>query len=212
MAKNSYKHIYEYVTAVAVIISLVAKFIQLVAERDRLLEFFISTSALIYSYYFLVHSFKATFPVLITPIFAYFIYWAIILTIPKKKQSSEIHRDDETWWWNLTGWDFEEEVAKVFRKHGYKAKVTKKTGDNGVDIIMYKNKKKIIVQCKHYRDNATPESVRALWGVKDSFKADEVYLVASSGVSKQSLNFIKSKYPYYSLYTLNDIINLACSF
>ena len=74
---------------------------------------------------------------------------------------------------------------------------------------MYFNKKKIVVQCKHYKTQAAPESVRALWGIKDEFNADEVILVASSGVSKQSFKFINKRTPLYTLYTLQDIINMA---
>lgn len=212
MARHNYKHFYELVATVAVVVTLISKFIQVVAERDRLLEFFISTPALIYVYYALAHYTKAEFPVYLVPITIYCIYWSILIVSPKKSSyPSEVHWGDENWWWSLDGWDFEEEVAKVFRKHGYKAKVTKKTGDDGADIIMYKNKKKIIVQCKHYQGNATPESVRALWGIRDTFKADEVILVASSGVSEVSKKFIKKHSPCYTLYTLKDIIALACN-
>lgn len=205
-----HKHFYELITTVAVIVACLSKFIKVVAEKGRLVEFFISTPILIYTYYALYNYTSAAFPFYLIPITVYFLYWSIILTMPKKmKFNSEDHWADEDWWWSLNGWDFEEEVAKVFRKYGYKATVTKKTGDNGADIVMYFNKKKIIVQCKHYKTQAAPESVRALWGIKDEFNADEVILVASSGVSKQSLKFINKRTPLYTLYTLQDIINMA---
>lgn len=149
-------------------------------------------------------------PVLyLIPFTVYAIYWSIILTMPfYKKEDTEYHWADTEWWWNLDGWEFEEEVAKVFRKHGYKATVTKKTGDGGADIIMYKDKKKIIVQCKHYVNAVGPEPVRALWGIKGDLRGDEVYLIASSGVTKSAEKFIKSK-PVFHVYTLSDIVNLA---
>ena len=212
MASNNtrHKHFYELITTVAVIVAVLAKFVKVVAEKDRLVEFFISTPLLIYIYYSISHYIHAEFPVYLLPITAYFLYWSILLTMPKKTHfNTEVHWADEDWWWSLNGWDFEEEVAKVFRKHGYKADVTKKTGDNGADIIMYYKKRKIIVQCKHYKAQASPEAVRALWGIRDEFKADAVIMVASSGVSKLSLKFINKRKPLYTLYTLPDIINMA---
>lgn len=206
---NRYRNFYELVATVAVVVTLIAKFIKLVAEKGRLVEFFVSTTILISVYYVMAHH-TLDYLLYIYPFMIYAVLWSILLTAPKKQKfNSEVHWSDENWWWSLNGWDFEEEVAKVFRKYGYKATVTKKTGDNGADIIMYKNKKKIVVQCKHYQNQATPESVRALWGIKDEFKADEVILVASSGVSKQSLKFINKRAPLYTLYTLPDIINMA---
>ena len=213
MASNNYNYHrrrYELIVLLSVLIHLFSKFIKIVAEKNRLLEFFISTPILIYVYYAIAHYTNVEAPVYLLPFTMYCIYWTLLLTMPKRaKHNTEIHWADEEWWWSLNGWDFEEEVAKVFRKHGYKANVTKKTGDNGADIIMYKNKKKIVVQCKHYTAQATPESVRALWGIKDEFDADEVILVASSGVSKNSLKFINKRKPLYTLYTLSDIINMA---
>ena len=208
--RRHYRNLYNLVTVITFIVTLSAKFIKKVIEKERILEFVISTILVLYAYY-MISSYKISDYVIYTiPALIYAVYWIFIFNIPKRgKYNTEIHWADEDWWWSLDGWEFEEEVAKVFRKQGYKAKVTKKTGDSGVDIVMYKNKKKIIVQCKHYKDNASPESVRALWGVKEVFNADDVIMVASSGVSKGSLNFIDIHKPYYTLYTLRDIINFA---
>lgn len=205
---HKYKHSYGLVLAAVAVITALAKFIKAVTEKGRLVEFFITTPLLIAAYYYM--SKTTLHPVIyLIPITAYFIYWSIILAVPKRmKFNSENHWSDESWWWSLDGWDFEEEVAKVFRKYGYKAKVTRKTRDGGADIVMYFKKKKIIVQCKHYKETASPETVRALWGVRDEFNADEVILVASSGVSQPSLNFIKRR-RNYTLYTLQDIIRMA---
>ena len=60
-----------------------------------------------------------------------------------------------------------EEAARVFRLNGYKAKVTKKTGDGGIDILMYKNGKKIIAQSKHYTKPVGVSVARELNGIKD---------------------------------------------
>jgi restriction system protein len=46
--------------------------------------------------------------------------------------------------------EFEFFCAKLFELQGYKAKVTKATGDGGKDVILWKGKTKYYVECKHY--------------------------------------------------------------
>lgn len=116
---------------------------------------------------------------------------------------------DESWWWKLDGWQFEEEVGRVFRKNGYKVEVTKGTGDGGVDIIMYKDGLKYILQCKHYRKRLGPEAVRSLYGVKEQFKADRLIMVASSGLTPASQDFISRYSSIYKAYNLQDIIRMS---
>lgn len=131
-----------------------------------------------------------------------------------RKQQEEFERkrrNEISYWYSLSGWDFEKSVAKLFSQLGYRTKVTKGSGDGGVDIIMYKNNLKYIVQCKLYRGHkATPQEVRALWGVKDEFNADKVILIATDGVSQKSMEYI-DKRPDYELLTIDDIIRLNMS-
>ena len=115
---------------------------------------------------------------------------------------------DEQFWRSLNGWQFEQEVADVFAKHGFETEVTKGSGDGGVDIKMQKDNINYIVQCKNHINPVSPNDVRALWGVKDDFGADVAIMVASSGVTEMGLDFIKSK-PNYMLLTLPDIIRLS---
>ena len=62
---------------------------------------------------------------------------------------------------------FEHEVADVYRKLGYLAKVTKQSADGGIDIILSKNGRTSYVQCKHYAPT-TPvhvHEIREFFGV-----------------------------------------------
>lgn len=114
----------------------------------------------------------------------------------------------QAWWWTLDGWQFEYEVARVFRLNGFKATVTKGSGDGGVDIILKKDDYCAIVQCKHRQYPLSPEPVRALWGIKDDWGADEVIMVASSGLTSASFEFVRNK-PNYKVLNLNDIIRMS---
>lgn len=50
----------------------------------------------------------------------------------------------------MTGYEFEEFVAKLFRKMGYKADVTRASGDQGIDVIVQKNGRGTGIQTKCY--------------------------------------------------------------
>lgn len=117
--------------------------------------------------------------------------------------------NDRQFWYSLNGWQFEEEVADVFEKNGYKTEVTKGSGDGGVDIIMYKDGLKYIVQCKRYNGHkATPQELRALWGVMDDFRANVAIMVATDGITDMGRAFVSNK-PNYKVLTLDDIIEMS---
>ena len=115
---------------------------------------------------------------------------------------------NRNWWWTLDGWSFEEEVAEIFRLNGYLVEVTKKTGDGGVDLILWKDDEKTIVQCKHYTLPINVGFVRELNGVREDYRAQKVIMVASSGCTSQGYQFIKNK-PYYTILELDDIIEMG---
>lgn len=195
------------------------KFLVAVVRQNKLLEFFISTPilflALYGSYKFTEYNSSLSLPqyllCYVVPLFIYAFYWIIVLNSSKTvsyNKRANLNWSSKDWWWSLDGWEFEEEVARVFELNGYKTKVTKKSGDGGIDIIMYKNNYKYAVQCKHYQDEVPVEPIRALNGVKDDFGADILIIVASSGITKAGHDFIANK-PYIKLMTLNDIIEMG---
>lgn len=205
-------------------ITFITGFIVLAIKKGRTKELLISTPILIGVYWILVGLSSPTLPfadtiramsfpsvalTFVTPLIIYSLYWVWLLSNEKiTSVKANSNWSNKEWWWTLDGWEFEEEVAKIFRLNGYKAKVTKKTGDGGIDIILYKNDLKYVVQCKHYRNPVGPEPVRALWGVKDDFGADKVIMVASSGLTDSAYSFIEHKRDF-ELYNLEDIISMG---
>jgi HJR/Mrr/RecB family endonuclease len=55
----------------------------------------------------------------------------------------------------LSPYEFEEVVATIFRRHGFKVKTTKRSGDMGRDAIMYKDNEKYLLECKKYAKTTT---------------------------------------------------------
>ena len=127
----------------------------------------------------------------------------------KEKKLSQQYNYWKNYWnkQQKNGFKFEEAVGELYRKLGYKVKITKCTGDGGVDLIFKKDSQKIIVQCKAYKHQAGPEPVRALWGVKDDFRADSALFIAYAGVTTGAREFAIGK--DIKFVELNDLISLS---
>ena len=189
-------------------ILLCVAFVRKAHKAGRTLELIISLLALGGSYHlwWLLHSNLAWWTIFI-PIGIFSTIWYFLFQHEKitSTQANPMWAQ-ESWWWNLDGWEFEEEVAKVFRLNGYQAEVTQKTSDGGIDLLMHKDGETIIVQCKHYSNPVSVQVARELNGLKDDFKADKLILVASSGVTRSCREFLKNK-PYFQVLDLDDIIS-----
>ncbi len=79
------------------------------------------------------------------------------------------------YWRSLRATKFEDELANLFKSMGYSVQTTSRTGDHGIDLIIKKDGKTTIVQCKGQNNRATPEKVRELSGSRDLFKARHGY-------------------------------------
>lgn len=111
-------------------------------------------------------------------LFAY-VYWS-------KRRASQF-------WRSLSGLAFEQELAKVFRIVGYEAIVTSATGDKGIDIILRKDGKTGIVQCKARKGPVGPHVVRELLGSTVDFKAEFAMLASISGFTPAAIEFASEK-------------------
>ena len=139
----------------------------------------------------------------------FLVVWAIFIHWLEQSWVVPARWYDESWWWTLDGWQFEREVGLVFKRMGYKVEVTRGSGDGGVDIIMYKDGLKYIVQCKHYKRPLGPEAVRSLYGVRELFHADRMVMVASKGLTPGSREFVEIYKDVYVAYDLQDIIRMS---
>jgi hypothetical protein len=63
-------------------------------------------------------------------------------------QEQEHRRRQEAYWRGMSGVAFEKELARLFRSLGYKVSQTPRTGDGGVDLILRKDDRITVVQCK----------------------------------------------------------------
>ncbi|MBS1249537.1 MAG: hypothetical protein MAG431_01117 [Chloroflexi bacterium] len=76
--------------------------------------------------------------------------------------------------------EFEAVTAEIYRQMGYRAKVTGKTGDLGIDVLLAKDGEKIGVQCKHYKKPIGPSLIREFVGALEGARLEKGYFVTTS--------------------------------
>ena len=112
-------------------------------------------------------------------------------------------------WNSLNGFEFEKEIAKLFRKQGYDATVTSATADGGVDIILRKNGERIAVQCKHHAKPVGPNDVRALQGVVAAQDYSKGIFVSLNGFTSSVYYEVRNGRVKIELLELKDILEMA---
>ena len=129
--------------------------------------------------------------------------------IKAAEREYELQQERETreHWQQLSGAEFEAELAVLFRKLGYQAEVTQTTGDEGIDILLEKGGKKVIVQCKRYSKPVGVSVARELYGTLMASDASEGILACTGGVTSGVVDFISDK--PLRVMDLPDIIELS---
>jgi restriction endonuclease Mrr len=102
-------------------------------------------------------------------------------------------RKREQYWESLGGIEFEQELGKLFMARGYHMQSTPRTGDEGVDLVVTKNGKTTVVQCKAQKARAGQPVVRDLYGSVFHFRADKAILACTGGFTKGVYEFVQGK-------------------
>ena len=105
----------------------------------------------------------------------------------RKLKKSGILQIDE-----MTGREFEEYLRVLFLERGYRVRLTKKTGDYGVDLVLSSKNRKIIVQAKRYKKNVGIKAVQEISAAKNHYQADECWVVTNSHFTDPARNLAKS--------------------
>ena len=113
-------------------------------------------------------------------------------------------------WLKLNGYDFENEIAKLFKRKGYKVQQTSFSGDGGADIIVTDTSgEKFIIQCKNHKNPVSPHIARDLLGTLIDYKVDSGILINTGGFTHGTIKF-SLKHPL-TLYDIRDIVRIANS-
>lgn len=91
--------------------------------------------------------------------------------------------------------EFEQLVGECYRRHGYRVSETGQGGaDGGIDLVLHKKGKKIVVQCKQWKTTSIGAPiVREMFGLMMHHSADRVKIVCCGKFTKEALAFAKGK-------------------
>jgi restriction system protein len=91
--------------------------------------------------------------------------------------------------------EFELLVGEAFRRQGYSVEETGLGGaDGGVDLILRKNGRTELVQCKQWRrEQINVSVVREMWGLVHHHRADAVKIVAVGEFTRDAAAFARDK-------------------
>jgi hypothetical protein len=97
----------------------------------------------------------------------------------------------------MSGYEFEDYIAKMLRQKGFSVTQTSYSGDGGVDMIAMFDKPlfsgKYIVQCKNYTGLVGQPEIRDLFGVVMAESANKGIIITPSDFTEQAYDFARGK-------------------
>ncbi|WHZ04948.1 restriction endonuclease [Neobacillus sp. YX16] len=92
----------------------------------------------------------------------------------------------------MPGVQFENFIKNLLNKNGYEnPQITKASGDEGVDIIAYKNGKKIAIQCKRYSGKISNSAIQQVYAGKAFYECQEAYVITNSYFTENAITLAK---------------------
>lgn len=88
----------------------------------------------------------------------------------------------------MNGFQFENFIKNLLKNTGYdNPQLTKASGDEGVDIIAYKNEKKIAIQCKRYSGKISNSAIQQVYSGKTFYDCHEAYVITNSQFTENAI-------------------------
>jgi len=124
-----------------------------------------------------------------------------------KNAQREYQRRREEYWETLRGVEFEEALACLYFDIGYDVKITKGSGDEGVDLFLRKDERVIVVQCKGHGKPIGVGAIRDLYGAMIHFEADSAILACPCGFTVGVIKFASDK--PIQLISASDLVEMV---
>ena len=87
----------------------------------------------------------------------------------------------------MSGVEFEEYIIRVLQSNQIKAERTKNSSDQGVDMIVYFDCKKIAIQCKRYSETVGNAAIQEVFAGSRFYGAQKSMVVTNSTFSKSAI-------------------------
>jgi restriction system protein len=117
-------------------------------------------------------------PILIASLI--FIIIKVVKKTKKLKAAEKLRGSDINTIDKMDGVSFENYLGGLFQELGYKTEVTKTSGDQGADLLLFKDRRKIAVQAKRYKGNVGNTAVQEVYTAMNYYKAGEAWVVTNS--------------------------------
>lgn len=126
------------------------------------------------------------------PVFFWLKEWGLLIVIvvilslvlmkvvPNYLKMKRVKRSDIKTVDVMTGDQFEEFLVMLFKILGYSAKKTKKTRDQGADVILHVHGVRIVVQAKRERNKISNSAIQQVVASKAIYAATEAWVVTNS--------------------------------
>ncbi len=88
--------------------------------------------------------------------------------------------------------EFEQHVADTYRFMGYRTQLTKRVGDQGVDVIATRGDERLAIQCKRYADKASNAAVQAVHAGRVHYSCNAAAVVCLGGFSQSAQSIASS--------------------
>lgn len=92
----------------------------------------------------------------------------------------------------MTGLEFEEFVSKLFEKMGFSVRVTKSSGDQGVDVLAEKNGNKIGIQAKCYSGSVGNKAVQEVVAGVKFYNCDKGIVVTNNWYTNSAIELAEA--------------------
>lgn len=92
----------------------------------------------------------------------------------------------------MNGFEFEKFVGILFRKMGYSIQVTKKSGDQGLDVIAIRNGTKIGIQAKCYSNTVGNAAIQEAVAGKNFYNCDKLLVLTNNFFTPAAIELAQS--------------------
>lgn len=116
----------------------------------------------------------------------------VLMYMVKERKESKLRKSGIGEIDKMDGVQFEHYLSALFKGMGYKAEVTKASGDYGADLILIKGNEKTVVQAKRYKSNIGIKAVQEISSARLHYQATGAWVVSNSNYTKAAVELAKS--------------------
>ena len=112
----------------------------------------------------------------------------------------------------MSGQEFEQAIAKIFKNMGYQVTMTPTTGDQGIDIIAVRNGIRIGIQAKCYTGKVGNSAVQEVVAGKQYYNLNRCMVVTNSVFTSAAVALAKANnVTLWDRYVLEEkLLSLSC--